>query len=70
MKRSRLRLSINDFQTPVEGEEIAEFSLGYSDDQEYLKYKIYVTTFLGFGANKAFERYIDIVLSEALKWVY
>ncbi|CAF3590532.1 unnamed protein product [Rotaria sordida] len=52
--------------TPVIGEEIAEFSLGYDEHQEALKYKIYVTTFLGYGANKAFEKYIDRIISIAL----
>ncbi|CAF3730310.1 unnamed protein product, partial [Adineta steineri] len=36
--------------TPIEGEEVAEFSLGYDEHQETFKYKIYVTTFLGYGA--------------------
>lgn len=53
--------------TPVEGEEIAEFSLGYDEHQETFKYKIYVTTFLGYGANKAFEKYIDRIISLALE---
>ncbi|CAF4986605.1 unnamed protein product, partial [Rotaria socialis] len=52
---------------PVEGEEIAEFSLGYDENQEIFKYRIYVTTFLGYGANKAFEKYIDRIISIALK---
>jgi len=51
---------------PIEGEEIAEFSLGYDDHQDFLKYKIYVTTFLGYGANKAFEKYIDRILQNGL----
>jgi hypothetical protein len=55
------------FQTPVEGEEVAEFSLGYDEQQDVFKYKIYVTTFLGYGANKAFEKYIDRIISIALK---
>jgi hypothetical protein len=46
------------FQTPVTGEEVAEFSLGYTDQQENLKYKIYVTTFLGYGANKVYDKYL------------
>lgn len=49
------------------GEDIAEFNLGYDDYQESLKYKIYVTTFLGYGANKVFEKYIDRIISLALK---
>ncbi|CAF2078259.1 unnamed protein product [Rotaria magnacalcarata] len=53
--------------TPVEGEEIAEFSLGYDENQEIFKYRIYVTTFLGYGANKAFEKYIDRIISIALQ---
>jgi Golgi nucleoside diphosphatase len=52
--------------TPVEGEEVAEFSLGYDENQEAFKYKIYVTTFLGYGANKAFEKYIDRIIATAL----
>ncbi|CAF4558014.1 unnamed protein product [Rotaria sp. Silwood1] len=54
------------FQTPIEGEEIAEFSLGYDENQEGFKYRIYVTTFLGYGANKAFEKYIQRIISIAL----
>ncbi|CAF3614374.1 unnamed protein product [Adineta steineri] len=53
--------------TPIEGEEVAEFSLGYDEHQETFKYKIYVTTFLGYGANKAFEKYIDRIISIALE---
>jgi Golgi nucleoside diphosphatase len=49
------------------GEEVAEFNLGYDEQQDQLKYKIYVTTFLGYGANKAFEKYIDRIISIALK---
>jgi Golgi apyrase len=45
------------------GEEVAEFCLGYEERQEIFRYKIYVTTFLGYGANKAFERYIDRIIS-------
>ncbi|CAF0793243.1 unnamed protein product [Rotaria sordida] len=52
--------------TSIEGEEIAEFSLGYDEDQEVFKYRIYVTTFLGYGANKAFEKYIERIISIAL----
>ena len=51
----------------MEGEEVAEFSLGYDEHQEAFKYKIYVTTFLGYGANKAFEKYIDRIISDGLK---
>jgi hypothetical protein len=47
---------------------VTEFSLGYDDHQEAFKYKIYVTTFLGYGANKAFDNYIDRVISIALKY--
>lgn len=47
---------------------MTEFSLGYDDHQEAFKYKIYVTTFLGYGANKAFDNYIDRVISIALKY--
>jgi hypothetical protein len=50
------------------GEEVAEFSLGYDEDQEALKYKIYVTTFLGYGANKVYEKYINRIISIALKY--
>lgn len=50
---------------PVTGEEVAEFCLGYDDNQDRLKYKIYVTTFLGYGANKVFEKYIDRIISNA-----
>jgi hypothetical protein len=50
------------------GEEVAEFSLGYDEDQEALKYKIYVTTFLGYGANKVYEKYINQIISIALKY--
>lgn len=59
--------SILYFQTPVGGEEVVEYNLGYDDHQDRLKYKIYVTTFLGYGANKIFERYIDRIISLALK---
>jgi len=55
------------FQTPVEGEEVAEFSLGYDEHQEAFKYRIYVTTFLGYGANKAYDKYIDRIITNALK---
>ncbi|CAF0933686.1 unnamed protein product [Adineta ricciae] len=52
---------------PMEGEEVAEFSLGYDEHQEMFKYKIYVTTYLGYGANKAFDKYIDRIISLSLK---
>ncbi|CAF4067225.1 unnamed protein product [Rotaria sp. Silwood2] len=52
--------------TPIVGKEVAEFSLGYDEHQEALKYKIYVTTFLGYGANKAYEKYIDRIISIGL----
>jgi Golgi nucleoside diphosphatase len=52
--------------TSMVGEEVAEFNLGYDEQQDRLKYKIYVTTFLGYGANKAFEKYIDRIISIAL----
>ncbi|UJR23698.1 hypothetical protein I4U23_026680 [Adineta vaga] len=52
--------------TPVLGEEVAEFSLGYDEHQESLKYKIYVTTFLGYGVNKVYEKYIDRIVNIAL----
>ena len=58
---------LKSFQTPVEGEEIAEFSLGYDENQEIFQYRIYVTTFLGYGANKAFEKYINRIISIALR---
>ena len=45
---------------------MAEFNLGYDEKQDRLKYKIYVTTFLGYGANKIYERYIDRLVSLAL----
>ncbi|CAF4290039.1 unnamed protein product [Rotaria sp. Silwood2] len=63
--------------TPIVGKEVAEFSLGYDEHQEALKYKIYVTTFLGYGANKAYEKYIDRIISIGLNlqcfksaWLY
>jgi hypothetical protein len=46
---------------------VAEFSLGYDERQEALKYKIYVTTFLGYGVNKVYDKYIDRIVSLALK---
>jgi hypothetical protein len=49
------------------GEEVAEFGLGSDENQERFKYKIYVTTFLGYGANKVFDKYIDRITSIALK---
>ncbi|CAF0877667.1 unnamed protein product [Adineta ricciae] len=53
--------------TPVVGEEIAEFHLDYDERQESLKYKIYVTTFLGYGVNKVYEKYIDRIVQIAMK---
>ena len=46
---------------------VEEFSLGYDEQQALFKYKIYVTTFLGYGANKAFDKYIDQLISRAFK---
>ncbi|CAF0855109.1 unnamed protein product [Rotaria sp. Silwood1] len=46
---------------------VEEFSLGYDEHQEAFKYKIYVRTFLGYGANKAFEKYIDRIISIGLR---
>ena len=54
-------------QTPDDDDGVAKFSLGHDEHQEAFQYKIYVTTFLGYGANKAFEKYIDSIISIALK---
>ncbi|CAF0886637.1 unnamed protein product [Didymodactylos carnosus] len=45
--------------TPLDSDDVAEFSLGTDEHSSYFKYKIYVTTFLGFGANKAYDKYIE-----------
>jgi hypothetical protein len=54
-------------QTPTVGDEVEEISLGYNETVGALKYKIYVTTFLGYGVNQAFEKYINRVITIALK---
>jgi hypothetical protein len=46
---------------------VEEISLGYNETVGALKYKIYVTTFLGYGVNQAFEKYINRVITIALK---
>lgn len=48
-------------------EEVVEYNLGYDEQQDRLKYKIYATTFLGYGANKIFDNYIERIITLALK---
>ncbi|CAF1486985.1 unnamed protein product, partial [Didymodactylos carnosus] len=48
---------------PLDNDNMAEFSLSADEHNSYFKYKIYVTTFLGFGANKAFDKYIDLLIA-------
>jgi hypothetical protein len=60
----RLRRHLAIEQTPIEGEEIATLSLGNDEHDEFFKYKIYVTTFLNYGANQAFDRYIERIIKQ------
>ncbi|XP_071166808.1 ectonucleoside triphosphate diphosphohydrolase 7-like [Mytilus edulis] len=44
---------------------IAEFNLGCQNNDLDHTYKVYVTTFLGFGANEAEERYEEMLVNKA-----
>lgn len=45
---------------------LAEFNLGCDVQHTEHVYRVYVTTFLGFGGNFARQRYEDLVLNETL----
>lgn len=52
---------------------MAEFNLGCDVQHTEHVYRVYVTTFLGFGGNFARQRYEDLVLNETLnrnRYVY
>lgn len=46
---------------------VAEVNLGCQDSDTEHTYRVYVTTFLGYGANSARERYEEKLLKEAAK---
>ena len=45
---------------------LAEFNLGCDVDKTQHVYRVYVTTFLGFGGNMARQRYEDLVVNSTL----
>lgn len=45
---------------------LAEFNLGCDVQHTEHVYRVYVTTFLGFGGNFARQRYEELVLNETL----
>ena len=45
---------------------MAEFNLGCQNNDHDHIYKVYVTTFLGFGANEAQERYEEGLIQQAM----
>ena len=45
---------------------MAEFNLGCQNNDFDHTYKVYVTTFLGFGANEAQERYEEGLIQQAM----
>jgi Golgi nucleoside diphosphatase len=45
---------------------VAEFNLGCQNNDHDHIYKVYVTTFLGFGANEAQERYEEGLIQQAM----
>ncbi|CAL8331802.1 unnamed protein product [Lota lota] len=58
------------FSSPQEEEAgkslLAEFNLGCDVDKTQHVYRVYVTTFLGFGGNMARQRYEDLVMNSTL----
>ncbi|CAL8353119.1 unnamed protein product [Boreogadus saida] len=58
------------FSSPQEEEAgkslLAEFNLGCDVDKTQHVYRVYVTTFLGFGGNMARQRYEDLVVNSTL----
>lgn len=45
---------------------LAEFNLGCDVERTQHVYRVYVTTFLGFGGNMARQRYEDQLLNDTL----
>jgi len=45
---------------------LAEFNLGCDVEKTQHVYRVYVTTFLGFGGNMARQRYEDLVVNSTL----
>lgn len=45
---------------------MAEFNLGCQNNDHDHTYKVYVTTFLGFGANEAQERHEEGLIKQAM----
>lgn len=62
--------SVFSFYQDHEKSQVAEINLGCKDHDTEHTYRIFVTTFLGYGANEALARHRrDLVLSQVEKGV-
>ena len=48
-------------------EMMSEFNLGCQESDIEHMYRVYVTTFLGYGANSAIDRYQELLIANATK---
>ncbi|XP_074643292.1 ectonucleoside triphosphate diphosphohydrolase 4-like isoform X2 [Tubulanus polymorphus] len=59
--------SVGSDQPIVNKNLIADFNLGCKNSDDDHNYRVYVTTFLGFGANSARQRYEELIINEAVQ---
>ena len=46
---------------------VSEFNLGSADNDHTHSYRVYVTTFLGFGSNEAIKRYEKMLVDNFVR---